>query len=335
MFLSDAHSTIMVKKRYYCTYFDSGYLSRGLALIKSLHQNCAPFELWVLCMDAKAFDELSRLNLPNVQLISREAFEAANPEVAATQLSRSRIEYYFTCTPALPFYLLQQHPTIDLITYLDADLYFYASPEPIFDELGGRSVAITPHRFTPRLKTHEENGLHNVGWLTFRRDQAGLACLAWWRERCIEWCFDRVEDDKFADQKYLDSFDHLFDGVVSIQHKGVNLALWNIGNYQISQSDGQVMVDEQPLIFYHFHGLKFLGWRFYHTGAAYFFAQLPRVAVEYIYRPYLKAAKFNQDQKLKGTKRQGAKSLLSALEDSMYYYYYLVKDTAKGNCLIV
>jgi hypothetical protein len=269
-----------------------------------------------------------------VHLISREEFEHADPIVAETQANRTRIEYYFTCTPALPYYVLRQNEQINLITYIDADLFFYSSPQPIFDELGNGSVAITPHRFTPALKMHEVSGLHNVGWLSFRRDQSGLACLEWWRERCVEWCYDRVEDGKFADQKYLDSFTKMFDGVVSLQHIGVNVALWNIGNYRLWSKNNHVMIDEAPLVFFHFHGLKYLGWHVYHTGAAYFLVQLPKIAIEGIYRPYLQTAAIHRDKPHKGMKRLKRAELLKSLVDDAYRYYYIAKDAWRGNCLI-
>ena len=40
---------------------------------------------------------------------------------------------------------------INLITYLDADLLFYSSFEPIFNEIGNSSIAIIEHRFAKAL----------------------------------------------------------------------------------------------------------------------------------------------------------------------------------------
>jgi hypothetical protein len=153
------------------------------------------------------------------------------------------------------------------ITYLDADLFFFASPVPLFEELGTGSIAIIDHRFSPHLRHLETRGIYNVGWLSFRRDENALTCLRWWRERCLEWCYDRVEDGRFADQKYLDDWPSRFRNVVVLEHKGANLALWNVSNYRLSSLQGNtVMVANQPLIFFHVHGLQKIREWFYNPN---------------------------------------------------------------------
>ena len=62
----------------------------------------------------------------------------------------------------------------------------------------------------------------------------------------------RVEDGKFADQKYLDEFPRLFSGVAVCQHPGVNLAPWNWMNCRYRFSPDQLQVDGQALIVCHF-----------------------------------------------------------------------------------
>ena len=77
-------------------------------------------------------------------------------------------------------------------------------------------------------------GIYNVGWVSVRRRDDGIAALRWWRERCIEWCYDRVEGDRFADQRYLDRLPELFAGVHVIEHLGANLAPWNFADLPAS-----------------------------------------------------------------------------------------------------
>src|SRR5882672_2283877 len=178
------------KMRAYCTYFDSGYLTRGLALLESLRANAGPFRLYVLCLDDASHAVLSHLGEQDVEVMKLSDLEASDAELLAVKSNRSRIEYYFTCTPSLTRYILASRPEIEDITYLDADLYFFASPEPIFREIGAASVAIIPHRFPKVLEHHAAHGRYNVGFLYFRRDPDGLRCLDWWRQKCIDWCYD-------------------------------------------------------------------------------------------------------------------------------------------------
>src|SRR6516225_3125591 len=221
---------------YFCTYFDHKFLPRGLALHESLTDHCPSFRLWVLCLDPLAHDALCQLNLPNLCPIALKDFENEDEELLSAKRNRSRIEYYFTCTPSLPLYVFNHNPEVDLITYLDADLYFFGDPKPIFEEMTNKSVAITEHRFPDhRREIMEVYGLYNVGWLSFRRDGTALDCLHWWRERCLEWCHDHPAEGRFADQKYLDEWPSRFQRVVVIRQKGVNVAPWNMANYQFRQ----------------------------------------------------------------------------------------------------
>jgi len=280
----------------FCTYFDQYYLPRGLALYRSLRQHCPSFRLWVLCMDAGCHRTLTSLRLPEVRAIALEEFEKADAELLNAKKNRSRIEYYFTCTPSLPLYVLNANPDVDCITYLDADLYFYADPKPIFEEMKDRSIAIIEHRFAPNLRELERCGIYNVGWLTFRRDERALTCLRWWRDRCIEWCYDREEDGKFGDQKYLDDWPTRFPGVSVIQHKGANLALWNLANYAIHSRGGSVWVDDQQLIVFHFHGLKQIGPRSYQLHQAHYHLRIDSTVRNKIYRPYVSALREEGDR---------------------------------------
>ncbi len=274
---------------YFCTYFDQYYLSRGLALYHSLQQHCPAFQLWVLCMDQASYEILAGLKLPHLRPIALNSFERGDTALLQAKTNRSQVEYYFTCTPSLPLYILKNWPEVDLITYLDADLFFYADPAPLYTEMGTGSVAIIAHRYPPHLRQSEQYGIYNVGWLSFRRDENGLACLQWWRERCLEWCYDRLEPDRFADQKYLDRWTELFAGVVVLSHKGANLAPWNLTNYRIYDNPAGLQVDDQPLIFYHFQGLKQINRWVYKSGLAAYQAKSNTVIRRRIYAPYIQA----------------------------------------------
>jgi hypothetical protein len=273
---------------YFCTYFDQHYLDKGLALYQSLTMHCSPFRLWILCMDKVTYRILTDMQLPQVQLISLSDFEKDDTQLLQAKQNRSLIEYYFTCTPSLPLYVVDHDPEVDIITYLDADLYFFSSIKPVYQELGPGSVLIVGHRFPQALKNREIYGIYNVGMLSFRRDNNGLACLKWWRDRCIEWCFDRVENGRFADQKYLDDWPDKFAGVVVLHHTGAGLAPWNLANYGYSLKNTKLLIDGQPVIVYHFHGVKRVNRWIYDTNIIDYKTQLPKMVKHELYIPYLK-----------------------------------------------
>lgn len=273
---------------HFCTYFDHRYLPRGLALYRSLRRHCSSFNLWVLCMDSITHKVLSRMALPNIRLISLDELEKDDEPLRTAKKDRSLIEYYFTCTPSLLLYILNSWSEVNMVTYLDADLFFFAPLEPIYEEMGSSSILIVGHRFPSGLRHLERYGIYNVGLLSFRRDEPALRCLHWWRERCLEWCYDRVENDRFADQKYLDDWPTRFSRVTILQHKGAGLAPWNIANYTLRLNAGHVAVDEQPLIFFHFHHLKQINKWIYDLGLVNYQAKLFGLVRHHIYIPYIR-----------------------------------------------
>lgn len=243
--------------RYFCTLFDSGYLLKGVAMLKSLARHCPEAHVHVLCMDQQTQTILGRLQLPYVTCIALSDVETE--ELLEAKKDRGVAEYCWTLSPSLPWYVLQNNPHIDGITYLDADLLFYSSLQPLFDEIGDSSIAIIEHRFSPRLQDREVNGRFCVEWVSFRRDEEGMACLSRWREQCIEWCYYRLEEGRMGDQKYLDEWPGRYPSCHILQHPGAGIAPWNYSQYRFGNDGaGNLTVDGHPLIFYHFHQFQLL-----------------------------------------------------------------------------
>ena len=133
----------------------------------------------------------------------------------------------------------------------------------------------------------EVYGLYNVGFLSFRRDDDGLRCLQWWRDRCIEWCYCRIEDGRYADQRYLDDWPTRFRNVTVLQHKGANLAPWGLAQYQVATYGDQVRVDEQSLMFFHFHGLRRVRSWLFDLNPAKYKVRPNRSVIRHIFAPYV------------------------------------------------
>ncbi len=280
---------------YFCTYFDKNYLAQGLALRESLARQLPNnFVLYVLSLDDYVFDFFQKKTFEGIEPIKLQEIEEKYPELLEVKPYRKNYEYYFTITPTLPWYILERDKEVDMITYVDADIYFYQSPKILFDELGNNSVLVIPHFFSEKNKASEIYGKYNVVFNTFKRDENGLACLDWWRKKCIEWCYDYVEDNKFADQKYLDMFPVLFKGVKVCTNRGANLAIFNLDNSLITNEGNVIKVNGNPLVFYHFHKLRFLHANLatigVKTDADYI---ISRLLLQKIYIPYILKIKKN------------------------------------------
>jgi len=225
--------------------------------------------------------------------------ESFIPELSIAKSNRTNVEYFYTCSSAICYYVLRNVKEIDIITYLDADLYFFRSPEPIFKELGDKSIGIIEHSFGWLLKRNLKYGKYNVGWVNFRNDKNGFQCVSEWMENCISWCYQRVEDGKYADQKYLDSWPPKYSGVHVIKNKGANLGPWNVGNYKLSKIGDEILVDNEPLIFYHFANLKQVEEGLFKTQLSRIFVSTSGILKTDIYIPYIKELVKNMDSKRK------------------------------------
>lgn len=269
--------------RYFCTLFDSGYLFKGAVMLTSLKKHCPEAAVFVLCLDELASDLLNAMQIQGCICIPLAQVES--DALLAAKSNRNVAEYCWTLSSCFTAWLMDNHPEVDLITYLDADLMFFSSPEPLFDELADASIGIMEHRFIPRLQHLESKGRFCVEWVSFRRDAQGLACLYRWRDQCLEWCYDRLEDGRMGDQKYLDSWPQDYSRTRVLAHLGAGVAPWNYSNYTYGQnSGGQIRVGDVPLIFYHFHQFQLIDDGSFYRLSPYYAEEGP--APELIYGAY-------------------------------------------------
>jgi hypothetical protein len=238
---------------HYVTLFDAGFLPSGLCLHSSLMKHAPHFTLWIVCMDKKVEQQLAELNLSQVKLIPLEMAE--NDSLLSVKKDRSKGEYCWTMTPFTPEIVFKLAPEAKRVTYLDADLFFYDNPACFFEEFekSHKDVLITEHGFAPEYAHWEEaSGRFCVQFLTFNNTPEAFKVMRWWQEACIDWCYARIEKDRFGDQKYLNQWPGLFGEHVHILaqvHR--TLAPWNVSFYMANQT--------QAPVFYHFHSLRLAG----------------------------------------------------------------------------
>lgn len=274
----------------FCTLFNSNYLSRGMVMYESLLKNCDHFHLYIFAFDEVSYNYLNSRTYDHLTVISLKEFE--DTELLKIKSTRSAGEYCWTCSSSTILYSINTFG-LDNCTYLDADMQFFSNPKVLIDEMGDNSVMITEHRYTKEYDQSAESGKYCVQFVTFKNDARGMNVLNWWRDRCIEWCYGRVEDGKFGDQKYLDDWTTRFEGVHELRHLGGGIAPWNVQQYEFHLDNGKLKGKEietgNPfnVVFFHFHGVKFYSNDIVQFSPALY--DLTNDIKTFFYVPYVKA----------------------------------------------
>jgi len=259
---------------HYVTLFDLAFAPQGLALHRSLLRHAKDFTLWILCIDREVEEFLTELDLPHVRLLSLAEIESE--QLLSVKSGRTRGEYCWTLTPFTFDAVFDADATVERVTYVDADVWLLRDPSLAFCSFQHSSAAvqITEHAYAPDHDQTATSGRYCVQFLTMTR--AGSEPVRrWWQERCIEWCFARLEDGKFGDQKYLDDWPERFGDLVHVAEPRSSFqGPWNAVRYPYNEA-----------LLYHFHGLRresstsvTLAPRSY---------RIPKPHLRHVYQPYL------------------------------------------------
>jgi len=285
----------LIENMIFTTLFDSYYLDKGLALYRSLERVTDDFKLYIYAFDEKAHEVLKDMKLEHAVILCKEDLEAEYPILEKLKKERSKAEYSWTCTPVSIEYVLNSFGE-DNCTYIDADLFFFSDPVVLLEEIkaAGAGIVVTPHRFTDSLKDKrllKRSGKYCVEFNYFDNSPESRKALSWWKEKCFEWCYHIYEKDRMGDQKYLERFPELFEGVHELQHPGGGVAPWNLAQYEVTtNSDGkEIMLVEKkngkifPIVFYHFQSMRYISkdWIIIRSETH------SKKTKDVIYRPYL------------------------------------------------
>lgn len=249
----------------FCTLFDSNYLDKGLSLYRSMKKHIPTFRLYIFAFDDKCLDVLSDMRLKNVIAVPLK--DIMNETMQRIQKERTRAEFCWTSTAVIIEHVLQNYHE-KICTYIDADIYFFADPEPVIQEIldAKCSVGLVEHRFERNAEYGEKIfnfGRYCIQFNTFLNDKEGRSVLKDWKENCIKWCYDTVEDGRYGDQKYPDRWCQQYSCVHVSTYLGAGAAPWNLYMYtDICRKNGDIWMKYRnkpfQLIFYHYEGIKYL-----------------------------------------------------------------------------
>ena len=107
----------------------------------------------------------------------------------------------------------------------------------------------------------DTSGIYCVQFMYFKNNLEGKKILSDWRKQCIKWCYNRFENGKFGDQKYLDNWPQKYSRVHILNNLGGGVAPWNVQQYKVLKNLKFLKLSNKTkfnLIFYHFHSVKLM-----------------------------------------------------------------------------
>lgn len=247
----------------FCMVVSRTRLIQAIACFLSLYKNMDNFKVYILCVDEKCYEFLKEINSDKIVLVT--IAELNREDLLAIKASRKLNQYCWTLKPGFIKHIFTLDDSINRVTYIDSDLFFYQNPNVIFENQPDASVLLSSgeiflpmysKKFNQTMQTLTGN--FNSGFISFKKDINGLQCVNWWDKMCVDSCTSNPEDNKFGDQKYLDDMPFLFNNVYEITTQGINIGHWNYLKYKFTVSNDNVMVNNNKLIFYHFSGFRII-----------------------------------------------------------------------------
>lgn len=169
-------------------------------------------------------------------------------------------------TAIKPFLLarLLDRPDCAGVIYLDPDTVLFSPLNDVLEAIQHSNIALTPHQVTPEptlaaIMDNEisslKHGIYNLGFLAVAPTEIGKQFARWWSDRLYYFCRAEIHNGLFTDQRWIDLVPAFFEGVCILRTSRLNVAPWNITTRQVTgELPDNVMVDGQPLGFYHFTG---------------------------------------------------------------------------------
>ncbi len=253
-----------------CTIISPNYLAYARTLSSSYLAQHPGHRFFVLIVadlsleDGKAFegDEFTPVMLVEIGL----------EDIRREGMKYDILELNTNVKPTFMKYLLRTFD-LEILVYLDPDIFVYSPLIPVFDVVdGGANAVLTPHITRPiaddKLPSEQDhlyNGTYNLGFIGVRRSEEASRILDWWERRCLDNGFSEGRTGLFVDQKWMNLAPGMFEGVAILRHAGCNMAYWNLqerwleqrpnGTGGVGHTVRDAYGDRVELSFFHFSGI--------------------------------------------------------------------------------
>ena len=276
------------KKLNFCTYINKNYLTRFLTLKSSIDLFFKDYIFYVLALDNTTINFLKKNKNSNIKFIRLKNFENYFKILKKLKKKRSIIEYYFTLSPFVPLYLKEKF-NLKQLMYLDSDLFFLKNPKPKIKSFDKNSVTIIKQNSNPIY------GKYNVGLINYNfKYKETFKILKIWQQQCTDWCYDRVEKNKFADQKYLDQWPMVLKKILILNPEKIMISPWDQNCCKLIYSYMKNK-NKSDWYLFHFHGMTIFN-VFFSTGISIYKRITFKDSVYKFYMNYIKKIKFFENK---------------------------------------
>ncbi len=233
------------------------HLSRAFSLLESV-RTYHPEIKFIICLvdtvDGKA------LPVGNYDIIHAE--ELGLPFFKEMCIKYSTLELNSALKPYFAKHILKLNSEVDKLIYLDSDILLFNRLDLAYSALDENNIILTPHSFSSidtgfvfDDRDFLRSGVYNAGFFAVKRNAAADRFLDWWMGKLRNQGFFDPKRGMFAEQLWLNLVPLYFENVLIMQHKGYNVAYWNLHERMLVKRDEKFYVNiETPLIFFHFSG---------------------------------------------------------------------------------
>lgn len=241
-----------------CTIIAKNYVAQARCLTRSFLARHPGGKVYVLLLD-----ELNNYFDPAGEPFELVAIDDLTiPELPAMVRRYTVRELATAVKPYFLAWLLEQG--VGSVCYLDPDIYFYGSLNPVWEKLrDGAQVVLTPHLLGPIGEERRPDefsilaaGTYNLGFIGVRDTAAVRSFLQWWQQRLVRYAHAKPAAQQHFDQRWIDLLPGFLDDVAVLRHPGLNAAFWDLVNRRVERVGEEWLVNGQPLVFFHFSGYR-------------------------------------------------------------------------------
>jgi hypothetical protein len=251
------------------TSFSYSYLNRARVWARTMRRQHGDWILWAVITDKEP--EGFKFDLSQEPFDRMITAEDIFGEETESWLFGHDVVEACTAVKGRALQHIMAQPDAEKVLYFDPDTAVFNSMAPIVDMLDDYSIVLTPHQVDPEPAENRiaimdnemaslQYGVFNLGFVAVANDAEARRFAAWWADRLHDWCHDRLDIGVFVDQKWCNLVPCFFNRVKVVRDPGYNVASWNLSQRKFSfDADGCLLVNGQPLRFFHFTKLGPIG----------------------------------------------------------------------------